>query len=265
MSRGLCTLFACLALLAGNASATTTAVSSSDFDGANKLYEQGKFAEAAAAYENLIHSHSGSATLYFNLGNAWFKSGALGRALAAWRQAGHIAPRDPDVRANLQFARTQVQGPTLTPGRWQRWLGRFTLNEWAVLAAVALWVWLLILLAIQFRPNWRPALRTPAWLSGAVFASLALGLGASMSIASAPVAIVVVREASVRNGPLEESQSAFTVHDGAELRVLDQKDDWFQVSLGERRVGWLKREQVIAFPLEQAGNTTEHTPVTGKL
>ena len=75
------------------------------FDTANKLYEEGKFAEAAAAYESLVQSRQVSAALYFNLGNAWFKSGQIGRAIAAYRQAEQMTPRDPDLRANLQFAR----------------------------------------------------------------------------------------------------------------------------------------------------------------
>ncbi len=58
-------------------------------------------------------------------------------------------------------------------------------------------------------------------------------------------AIVITREATVRYGPLAESPAAFTVHDGAELRVLDQKDEWLQVSAGPRRIGWLRRDQTI--------------------
>ena len=58
-------------------------------------------------------------------------------------------------------------------------------------------------------------------------------------------AIIVTPEAVVRYGPLAESPTAFTVHDGAELRVLDQKDEWLQVSAGPRRVGWVRRDQTL--------------------
>ena len=105
------------------------------FDNANKLYEQGKFAEAAALYEKLLQSGHVADALYFNMGNAFFKGGQIGRAIAAYVQAQRIAPRDPDVRANLQFARNQVQGPTFLPERFSRWLGKLTLNEWTWLAA----------------------------------------------------------------------------------------------------------------------------------
>jgi len=61
-------------------------------------------------------------------------------------------------------------------------------------------------------------------------------------------AIVTVSEASVRNGPFDESPSAFTARDGAELRVLDHKDDWLQVTDGTRRVGWVKRDAALVSP-----------------
>ena len=90
------------------------------FDAANKLYEQGKPAEAAQAFERLAQAGQTSGPLYFNLGNACFKAGQIGRAIAAYRQAELLAPRDPDARANLQFARKQVEGPTLAPRRIAR-------------------------------------------------------------------------------------------------------------------------------------------------
>jgi hypothetical protein len=218
---------------------------SSGFDSANKLYAQGKFAEAAAAYEKLIQSGPVSPAIYFNLGNAFFKAGETGRAIAAYRQAEQLAPRDPEIRANLQFARDQVQGPTHLPGRWRRGLQRLTVNEWTALASAALWLWLLLLATTQARPAWKPALKTWTWLAGVATLVNILCLAAVLSVRSTQTAVVVARDATVRMGPLDESPGAFTVHSGAELAVHDTKDDWLQVSAGERRVGWLKRDHAL--------------------
>ena len=219
---------------------------STDFDAANKLYEEGKFADAASAYEKLVQSGQVSAALYFNLGNAWFKSGQIGRAIAAYRQAQQIAPRDPDLRANLQFARNQTPSPTLPPSRWQRWMGRLTLNEWTVLAAGAVWLWLGLLAVLQWRPALRPILRTYVYSLAVLVVLLGACVIAALREARfVRTAVVVSHEATVRYGPLAESPTAFTVHDGAELRVLDQKDEWLQVSAGPRRIGWLRRDQAV--------------------
>lgn len=213
-----------------------------EFDAANRLYEQGKFSEAAAGYEKIAESGSVSPALYFNLGNAYFKANHIGKALVAYRQAEKFSPRDPDIRANLQFARNQVQNPTMTPGRLHRWLGRLTLNEWTMLAAIAFWVCLLSLAAGQIRPVLKRSLRTLVMASA--LAAAALSATVALAFTARPTAIVVGPEANVRSGPLAEAKQMFVAHDGAELEVLDHKDDWLQVTAGQR-VGWVKKEQVM--------------------
>ncbi len=221
---------------------------SSEFDSANRLYGQGKFAEAAEAYQRLAQSGSVSPSLYFNLGNAWFKSGQLGHAIAAWRHVADLTPRDPDLRANLQFARNQVQGPTLRTGRWERWLGTLNLNEWTSLAAGAVWLTFLLLTAMQVRPTLRPALRslTSALAGAAIVLCACLGLALGNHHAERAI-VVVAGETTVRTSPLTDAASAFVAHDGAELRVVDRKYDWLQVSDGVH-TGWVQRNKTLGSP-----------------
>jgi tetratricopeptide (TPR) repeat protein len=216
------------------------------FDAANKLYEQGRFKDAAAAYQGLVKSGQSSAPIFFNLGNAFLKSGEIGKAVAAYRTAARFTPRDPDLRANLQFARNQVQGPTVPTGKWDQFLGKMTLNEWTVLASALIWAWLLLLCALQLRPALKPLLR--GYVAGLAIVILVVAFCLGQAIYKnrmQHVAIVIAKDASVHNGPLEESQKAFVAHDGAELLLLDQKEDWLQVSAGPGKVGWLRRDQVV--------------------
>ncbi len=218
-----------------------SAEDSTAFDAANRLYAEGKFVEAAGAYEKILEAGHVSPALYFNLGNAFFKSGQIGRAIAAYRQAERISPRDPDLRANLQFARNQVQGPTLRLGRFERWLGALSLNEWTWLSAGALWLTFGLLIARQMRPSLARLLKFWTFAAGGVALLLVAGCALAFARGAADkTAIVVVSEAAVRNGPFEESPNSFTARDGAELRVLDAKDDWLQVTDGAQRSGWVK-------------------------
>ena len=52
-------------------------------------------------------------------------------------------------------------------------------------------------------------------------------------------------EATVRNGPFDEFQTAFTARDGAELEVMDRKNGWFQVRADGGKTGWIKQDQVL--------------------
>ena len=221
-----------------------------EFDAANKLYAENKFGEAATAYERLCQSNGVSAALLFNLGNAHFKAGQAGHAIAAYRRAEQLSPRDADLRANLQFVRSQVQGPTIRPNRIERSLSMLSLNEWTGLSAGAMWVTFGLLALKQFRPTLAVSLRL--WTRLAAVATLLLGGVLAFSAttrAARRTLIVTANETTVRISPDEVARSAFTVNDGAELRVLDQKGEWFQVTDGDaRRYGWVKNTQVATLP-----------------
>jgi tetratricopeptide (TPR) repeat protein len=232
-----------LAIIVRNAAA---ADESADFNAANNLYAQGKYAAAAAAYENILAGGQASGALYFNLGNAHFKAGQPGRAIAAYRQAEQINPRDPDVQANLQFARNQVGNvSSVKRGIVQQALSRLTLNEWTTLTGAATSLWFILLALGEFRPAWRAALRGYVLLTGLAAAMLLAGTWADWRInASVKSTVVITPETAVRIGPLDDAQTSFTAKDGAELTVLDEREDWLQVQNGARQTGWVKRAAV---------------------
>ena len=203
----------------------------SDFSAANQLYSEGKFADAAAAYEKIIQTSGQSSALLFNCGNAEFKAGHLGKAIAAYRRAEQLAPRDAELRANLAFVRNQVQGATVRESRWQNWVGSLTLNEGALLTAVFFWVMFGLLAARQVRPALVPKLRSVTRLAVA----LAICSGAVLALQAAnhfnaSVAVVTGAEATARSGPFDDAQTAFTVHDGTEMPILDRHDEWVEVA-----------------------------------
>jgi len=222
------------------------------FDQANRLYEQGKFADAANGYQQLIALGHTSATIYYNLGNAWFKAGQLGRAVAAYRRAQELAPRDPNIRFNLDFARKQVSGSNApAPNVWQRALGRFTINEWAALEAVAFWLCFVMLILREWKPTWRRALRNYIIAAGSIaalfIAVLAVTLYQSTNVREA---VIVTQQAVVRFGPVEDSRVHFQLRNGAEVQIVGRKESgpveaWLQVRDGSNRIGWLKRDQVV--------------------
>jgi tetratricopeptide (TPR) repeat protein len=215
------------------------------FDGANKLYEQGKYAEAVSAYEALQSQGQTSAALLFNLGNARFKAGQIGKALGAYLEASHLAPRDPDIRANLQFARKQVQGPTLTVNPVHAWLGRFTLNEWSAAAAVTIWLVFALLIAMQLWPTARAVLRP--WMLTATGLALVLIAGTVTAFSlekSGRYAVVIAEKVQVHSSPFEGSDKTFDLQDGAEVRILDEKEGWAQVTTDPRRTGWIQKQNL---------------------
>jgi tetratricopeptide (TPR) repeat protein len=233
-------------VLAGKVFAAEVAA---DFSTANKLYAEGKFAAAAEAYEKILLIGGQSPALLFNCANAEFKSGHLGKAIAAYRQAAQLSPRDAELRANLAFVRNQVTGATVRERFWQNWLGTLTLNEGAVLTAVLFWLTFALLIARQLRPALVPKLKNATWIFSVltIFSGAVLGVQAANHFSSA-TAVVIADNVTARSGPFDDAQSAFTARDGAELSVLDRRDNWLQVANGAGKSGWLPAKQVAVLP-----------------
>jgi len=220
-----------------------------DFAAANRLYAEGKFSAAATGYEHVLETGGVSANLLFNYGNAEFKAGNLGSAIAAFRRAGLLAPRDQEIRANLDYVRNQVQGTTIRPPRWQEWLGQLSLNEWTVLTALAFWLALALFTVRQIRPALRP--RLSGFTTLAILLTLGLGTGMGLQAAShftQATAVVTTTPATARSGPFDDAQESFTAHDGTELSILSRHDDWVQVSDAQGKIGWLNVKQVQVVP-----------------
>jgi tetratricopeptide (TPR) repeat protein len=226
------------------------ATATSSFDQANRLYEQGKYAEAATIYENILKSGRSSSALDFNLGNAYFKDDQLGRALFHYRKAERMAPRDPDIQANLRFARGNVADTiSINSPAWERVLRYFSINELATSASILFWIWTGIFCVSQLRPSSAPRLRIFGFITGSMLAVAVILVFTAYLTNRFQVAIVTSPEkAMVHLGPLTESQPSFIAADGSELELLARRENWLQVRDRLNRSGWIQGTNVLVFP-----------------
>lgn len=261
--RSLTTLACLLVAMAGWSLAVPRAANAAEtadtkvivaFDAANKLYEQGKFVEAARGYQQLLDAGHRSPALYFNLGNAWFKAGQTGYAIAAYRQIERLSPRDPNVQFNLNFARKQVASGDPKPGPvLERIVRALTLNEWTTLTAGAAWISFLLLAIGEWRESARANARRYALMVFLVALGLASGTAAAASRWFNPTdAVIVTSEAIARSGPLDEGKVLHQLRNGTEVTILDQKllaagsrtQTWYQVRNNAAQSGWIKEDQL---------------------
>ena len=236
-------------LLAGCAPQSTSAAPLAE---ANRDYEAGRHVEAVSAYEALVEAGADDGTLYYNLGNAYFKSGDVGRAILNYRRAQRLLPRDSDVAANLQLARTQtvdrldpesIGGPVA--------LARLLLLRWTTLdeaAWVMLGVWVAFCVLLMASIRWPHARRRLRY--GIVLVAVLLVL----SIVSVAVpaldergrsaAVAVWEAVDAFSGPGEDYLMEFRLHAGAEVHVLEQRADWRRIALPGSLQGWVPAEAV---------------------
>ena len=77
---------------------------------ANNSYREKRYDDAIQDYEKLISAGLRSANIFYNLGNAYLRTGARGKAILYYERALRMCPRDADIRSNLDFARNLVEG-----------------------------------------------------------------------------------------------------------------------------------------------------------
>src|ERR671928_2248946 len=79
------------------------------FAKANQEYAQGHFKEAIAGYEGLVRAGQWHANLFYDLGNAYFRTGDFGRAILNYERTLSLDRRHPEAQANLQIARNEAR------------------------------------------------------------------------------------------------------------------------------------------------------------
>ena len=133
----------CYAIFCAVVVSSAFAQPDSQFNKANQQYAQGHFKEAIAGYEALVHEGQWNANLFYDLGNAYFRTRDFGRAILNYERALALDQHHPEATANLQIARDESRALELQPTKLERYLQFASINQYSIAAAVALWLGIL--------------------------------------------------------------------------------------------------------------------------
>src|SRR5205814_10590505 len=111
-----------------------------DFDKANQEYAQGHFKAAIDGYEALARSGQWSANVFYDLGNAYFRTGDFGRAILNYERALALERHHPEATANLQIARDEAHALELQQSWPERYLQFASVNQYCIAAAITFWL-----------------------------------------------------------------------------------------------------------------------------
>lgn len=221
------------------------------WDDANTAYLRNDFREAMAIYEQILDRGLVSAKLYYNLANACFKSGELGKAILYYHRSLRLNPADEDVRYNLSIAQSHTidrieQIPEFFLSRWMRTL-RTTMSGtvWSLLSLLMLSLGLVSLLF--FLLSQRLALRKAGFyftlLCGMLFVATTLfALSDRSESLDRSSAVVLSSAVSVKSSPDNSATDLFVIHEGTLLSLGDSLDGWQEIRLEDGKKGWIENK-----------------------
>lgn len=217
--------------------------------GADDNYRQGNYQQAIADYQALLRQGA-SAKVYFNLGNAYYRSDSLSKAILCYERAYRLSPSDDDVRFNLQFARSKTidkiapQDDNFFTTVYRSIVTFCGVDSWALIGIVSIVMALLLMLAYLFA--------SLLWMRKlGFFGSLAFLVVFVLSTVFAwqqkywfehsRGAIVMSSSIGVKQEPEDRAPDAFVLHEGTHVNIEDDGiSGWKQVRTGDGREGWIK-------------------------
>lgn len=218
---------------------------------ANALYAEGRYREAAAAYEEIAAAGFDNADVLYNLGNAYYKDGEIGRAVLAYERALLLEPAHADAASNLEFVREQLadrQTPVGGPfsgllAGIRRWA---TAGRLAVVASVFYAIAAVFAIVAIMRGAFAAWIVRTIVVCGIVFVVAGAALGERIYRDNAVRgAVVTAPEVAVRTGPGADFVLEFQLHEGTKVRLREGRDEWIRVSVpGTDLEGWLPSDAV---------------------
>ncbi|MFN7117990.1 MAG: tetratricopeptide repeat protein [Saprospiraceae bacterium] len=215
---------------------------------ANAAYQQNDFAGAIQQYEALLQKGYHSEALYYNLGNSYYRTNNLGKAVLNYERALLLDPNDTDIQHNLSLVRDRLPDeidalPTFFLARWWNGLsGWLSAQYWSIMTIGLVWLSVagLTLWLLGSARRYKK-IGFIAGLSLLVLSLLTFALAGSrnQTIANSNRAVVQAKEIVLRSAPDEASKAVFTLHAGTTIQLLDQIGKWHKVVLQNGEQGWL--------------------------
>ena len=220
---------------------------------ADSAYIRGQYQQAIKDYEMLL-KQGASADLYYNLGNAYYRSENITRAVLNYERALLLSPGDRDVRFNLQIARAKTIDKIVPESEmffftWYRSLvSLMSVDAWAWTALIALALLIVLLLVYLFSE--RIWLRKVGFFGGFVLLILfalsnLFAWQQKQDLLFRKGAIVISPSVTVKSTPAKNGTDLFILHEGTKVSITDgTMKGWMGIRIADGKEGWIESNMI---------------------
>lgn len=215
---------------------------------ANVAYQEKDYTTAITQYQSILQQGYQSAELHYNLGNAYYRTQQLGKAVLHYERAARLAPNDKDIKHNLSIVNAQIKDKLETLPNfflidwWNGLRQQLSSNTWAAIGIALFWLAMATLIVWQIGKT--RTQRKWGFFIGITLLFISI-LPISLAAANtkdSEQAIVIVEEIALKSSPDELSASILLLHEGLKVNLLDKIGDWYKVRLPNGDEGWLSNE-----------------------
>jgi len=245
MKRALLIIISCM--IVGVVNATPDSL----FQVANNLYQEGKYEMALGQYREITQMGFESADLYYNMGNAAYRSNSIGYAILYFEKALKLDPAHDDAANNLEFASryrvdTFEQVPELFIRTWIRsFFLKLSERTWSI---ISLLIFILIISSVVIYIFSRSLLLKKLGFFTALIGlcifilSFTGALSRHRSIKNPDAAIILSPSVVVRSSPSDTGTELFILHEGTKVKINEGVTGWQNIRVVDGREGWIAAE-----------------------
>ena len=220
---------------------------------ADSAYVNGNYQEAIKVYESLL-KHGESAELYYNLGNAYYRTENITRAVLNYERALLLSPGDGDIRFNLQIARSKTIDKIVPESEmffvtWYRSLVNImSVDGWGRMALVSLALVIVLFLVYLFSA--RVWVQKVGFFGGGILLvvfvfSNFFAWQQRQQLLNREGAIVVAPSVTVKSTPAQNGTDLFILHEGTKVVITDgSMKSWREIRLADGKKGWIESKKI---------------------
>ncbi len=215
---------------------------------ANSLYAKNDFDEAIKKYQLVLNSGHVTAGLYFNLGNAYYKTHNLKNAILFYERARLLDPADKDIELNLELAHSQTFDkietiPDVFFVTWFKWLeNRFSKDLWALISVISFIA--CISLFLIYLLSRIITIKVTSFYVGIIFlvisiSSYIFGYQLNKIQLTHNKAIIFTPTVIVKSSPSDTGTNLFIIHEGTKVEIIDKIGNWSEIKIADGSRGWI--------------------------
>ena len=213
---------------------------------ANELFKDKQYDKAIEQYKQVLALGVESGNLYYNMGNAYFKSGFLGEALGNYEKAKRLIPNDSDLKANIRFIESLRENPILAnkPG-WifaipEYLAGYFSLDRLTIIWLVVYWLLTIFYITAILFQRKRYILKQYTFIGVCMVLFISSILAVKFKEVKVDVyAFVIENAVDSKFAPASEATTYFRIYEGTKVKVVREEDQWTRIKTPDGKVGWI--------------------------